>query len=113
MSEANFLYFQGNTVTLNLAFTDSDGDPVDITGYTIYFTLKENKYDDEADAIITEDVTTHVNPTGGISKVELSAEDTAELQETYYYDLVYKVGAVVKAFANGVMTFQRSITERS
>lgn len=59
--------------------TNSDGSPYNLTGCTVYFTVKKkadiNTSDDTA-AIIQKTITTHTSPTGGLSSIVLSNAET-------------------------------------
>ena len=63
--------------------------PEDITGWTIYLTVKNKKSDSDANAVITKKVTTHSDPVGGISDIQLTTEDTDRIGN-YYYSIDYK-----------------------
>jgi len=74
------------TKTFELQF-DSDGAPVDITGWTIYFTVKEKMNDTDANAKISRTVTTHTEPTNGKTLIELTVSDTDIPAGNYYYSI--------------------------
>lgn len=88
--------FRGDDKTWPLTFTDANGDPFDLTGYTIFFTVKEKKADVDADAVITKDITSHTDASGGISSLALTHDDTDIAVGYYIYDfqLVSGSGAV-------------------
>ena len=67
-----------------------DGIPVDITGWTIYFTVKENISDSDANAVIKKDIDSHDEPLNGIALIKLEATDTDLTPKTYYYDVFCK-----------------------
>jgi hypothetical protein len=77
-------FYKENTVTIDLNFTD-----VDLTGATVYFTLKSDYDDDATDstALISKDVTVHTNPTAGETAVILTPTDTNITPGNYYYDV--------------------------
>lgn len=68
----------------------SDGAAVDITGYTFFFTAKKCDTDTDAQAVITKDVTSHTNPTGGVTTITLSSADTNVDAMDYVYDIQMK-----------------------
>ncbi len=82
--------FRGDTVNLDITVTDSDGSAVNITGYTFFFTCKTNNDDSDDDALIKKDVTSHTNPTGGITRITLSKTDTDVTIGNHYYDIQMK-----------------------
>jgi hypothetical protein len=65
------------TIPYEVVQVDESGTetPVDITGYTLYFVLKKLATDSDADAIISKTVTSHTNPTLGLTSVALTAAE--------------------------------------
>jgi len=82
--------YRGDTKTYSLTFTDADNAAIDITGWTIFFTVKEKKSDADDDAVLKKDVTVHGDPTNGLSSIALSATDTDISPSRYYYDIQIK-----------------------
>jgi len=89
-TEQKLTIIRGDTTTYTVTLTDSAGDPIDITGYTFFMTVKKSKDDKDDDAIITEDVTSHSDPTNGVTVITLSSTDTNVAPGIYYYDIQYK-----------------------
>lgn len=90
---------QGATFTQTLNFTDkTTGTGRDITGATIYFTVKTAPDSDATDAtaVIKKDITTHTTPLDGVSMLALTKTDTAVTAGSYKGDLkiVYADGEV-------------------
>lgn len=81
--------FRKTTKVYELNFK-KDGQVLPITGWTIYFTVKENMADPDVDAKIKKDITTHIDPTQGKTIIELSTIDTDLDPKSYYYDIKYK-----------------------
>jgi len=82
--------YRGDHKTYTLTFTDGDGAAIDITGWTIFFTVKTSESDADADAVITKDVTSHTSPTGGLSSIALTSADTNIDVKRYHYDIQIK-----------------------
>lgn len=83
--------YRGDNNTYTFSFKDNKGEPIPITGWKIYFTMKRDlSYsDDEADLKI--DVITHDDPENGISSIHLSNSQTDELEPAmYFYDIQIK-----------------------
>ena len=85
--------FRKNDITLTVTFTDKvTGDPIDITGWTIRFTVKLSRMmnkdtdDTDANAIIKKDITAFAAPTTGVAEVPLSDSDLDQDAKTYFYD---------------------------
>ena len=76
------------TVTI----TDSNGTAIDITGYTVFFKVKEEFDTDETDAnaVISKVITSHSDPTSGITTFSITDTDSDLEPKRYYYELRYK-----------------------
>ena len=85
--------YRGDDKTWTLAFTDSTGTAIDITGYTIYFTVKINSNDIDDNAVITKDITSHTDPTEGETEIVLTNSDTDLPIKKYWYDIQMKDGS--------------------
>lgn len=88
--------------------------PVDITGFTFFFTAKKNADDVDADAVITKDVDSHIDATNGQTKITLSTSDTDIDVGDYYYDIEMKDGGgLITTFLDGTLTIMQDITIRT
>lgn len=86
-----FKIIRGDTYNEDITFTDN-WVPVNLTGHTVYFTVKETKdlsKNDDSDAVIQKKITSHINPTGWITVLQLLVSDTSDLDpsKSYSYDL--------------------------
>ena len=82
---------RGDTKTFVLNFTSDGTTPIDITGWTIYYTVKMCLGDDDADALIRKIITTHTDPTNGKTEIILNNSDTQNLPtETLWHDIQVK-----------------------
>ena len=112
VAEVTLVDQSGDTFRRDVRITDSDDNPIDITGWTFYFTVKENREDADSDAIVQRVVTSHDNPTNGETSFELTATETEALFGDYWYDMKYKTaGGVVDSFLAGVLRIEDSITD--
>lgn len=68
------------------------GVAIDITGYTIYFTVKSSANISAGDgsAIIKKIITSHTDPTNGITHIVLTPTDTNQTAGEYFYDVQMK-----------------------
>ena len=90
-----------------------DGSTIDITGWTIFFTLKPTMSTADADATIKKTVTTHSNATLGETVVELSAVDTNLTPGSYYYDFKFKTDdGNIGVMFEGRYTISKITTQR-
>lgn len=105
---------RGNTQTVTTEFIDDVNDtPINITGATVYFTVK-NSYDDpDSAALIAKTVTSHTDPTNGETQFVLSATDTDIEPREYYYDLkIQFMSGTVNSIQFGKFRVLPSITRR-
>lgn len=90
-TQVNFEWRKGTTQTIPLTFYDKDGIAQDITGASVYFTMKEKITDTDANAKIKKIVTTHTNPVGGETEISLTPTDTNQTVGNYVYDVFLKL----------------------
>lgn len=78
---------RGDTFKKTLNFT-SNGSPLDITGSTVFFTIKKNPNSLDTEALVQQKVTTHTNPTQGVTEINVSGAEMGVLDvESYWYDI--------------------------
>jgi len=103
---------RGTDNSIKITFKENNV-AIDITGYTILFTVKKqcdiNKDDDFA--LIKKTITTHSDPTYGESTLILSSTDTDIDEGNYYWDLrLIKDGVITQTqrdnleITNGITT---------
>jgi hypothetical protein len=83
--------YRGDDKPFNLAFTYSGTNaPIDITGFSVFFTVKNSTADADP-GVIQKIVTTHDSPTSGLTSFTINSANTSGLSErTYMYDIQYK-----------------------
>lgn len=117
MANQNLSAYRGDTVSFPLTFKDKDGNPVDITGWIIFFTLKEeiDDVDNDSAAKITKTITDHDDPTNGETSLKLLSSDTYDLDKVNYkYDFQYKTSSGdIKTFLSGSFKFNKDVTRRT
>lgn len=94
--------FRNDRKAINLNFTDGDGQPIDITGWTVYFTVRIRttlrgltETSTDADAVIAKTQTSHISPSEGQTQIILSKDDTNIDDRNYQYDVQTKSGTGV------------------
>lgn len=109
---AKISLYRGDSKALTLTFTDEDDAVVNITGGTVVFTVKHSKDDADSAAIMQKTVTSHTNPTGGVSKVSITGDDTKNITPgVYRYDIQLALtGGVKKTVAFGDFEVLADIT---
>lgn len=93
---------RGTSKTLVLTVKDKDDKPVNLTGATIYFSVKRKETDTGnplIQKISTDSAQIEIpNPTDGIAKIYLQPSDTQNLDITQYKFDVWMVSAIGKRF---------------
>ncbi|WP_427007183.1 hypothetical protein [Pseudarthrobacter sp. H2] len=92
MSAGTIEIKQGTDNSLKLHFSTKDATTgvvtdVNITGWTIYFTVKKTVRDTDAQALISKTVTSHSGPTQGITYVPISYGESSLPVRGYVYDI--------------------------
>lgn len=79
--------YRGDDKTINLTFTQ-DGSALDISGSTVTLTLKNSTRDSDVDAVLQKTVTSHSDPTNGITAVSITHDESDGLVPAdYTYDI--------------------------
>jgi len=113
MSIQNFTYFNGNTIPFDIVITDSDNNPQDITGWTIFFTLKTDINDPDTSAIIAKTATI-TDPTAGEANLVIANTETSGLVGAYYYDMQTKDdNGYITTIMDGTIEFVQRVTLRT
>ena len=91
---------------------DGVSTPVDLTGYTVYFTVKINHTDPDIEAIIKKEQATHIDPTNGKTTIVIAASDTANLTlRKYFYDMEWVDDSdKTRTFLKGVWALKYEVT---
>lgn len=84
---ADIFIIRGDDASIDFTF-----DGVDLTGATVFFTAKStiSNSADDSDAVIEKEVTSHTDPTGGVTVIPLTSTDTNVTPGEYYYDIQIK-----------------------
>lgn len=114
MSDTNLTLIRGDFTRYVLTVTRS-GSPYDITGSTVFFTMKDNVDRPDSEAAAKKTITSHFNPSGGISHIDLDAADTYNLRiQHYYYDVQIKLtDGKIYTVVKGRITVQADVTRRT
>jgi hypothetical protein len=105
----NLEFYRGDNFTLTLTFYEN-GVIKDITGWTVWFTIKQYQDDLDVAAVLQKKVTVHLDPTNGVTAVSVTAAENL-FAGRYYYDIQYKTGGgVVQTVLSGEISFIKDIT---
>lgn len=83
---------RGDDKTIIMTFKNSSGVVIDISGYTVYFTVKREITDTDAQAVIQKIILPagHSDPENGRTSVDLTHDDTDLPEGVYWYDFQIK-----------------------
>lgn len=105
---------EGDTEEIALHFFDEDGNDVDITGWTLFLTVKSSTSDSDGDAVHSDTLTTHNRPLEGRSTFVMTDSDTEGMSGTYTFDIQYKKpDGTIKTPVNGVIYVTEDVTNRT
>ena len=111
---------KNDTKTWKLTVTDADGTAIDISGYLVFFTVKQNLSDEDVNAIIKQNVVcpSDADSIAGICRIALTSTDTNVAIGTYYYDIKMQKnsgGTIVwrKTIATGKFRVNLTATKRT
>jgi len=92
-NKGNISVTRANDVTFTLTFTNELNQAIDLTGATVYLTVRKNQdVGDLADseAIIAQQYTSISNPTAGIVTITITRTELIQTVGEYYYDIDIK-----------------------
>lgn len=104
---------RGDTRTLSFTITEN-GSAKNITGATIYFTVR-NKLDDatsDSDAVLQKSQSSHSDAANGLSSITINPSDTNTLTpKSYVYDIsLIESGGAVTSSDTGTFVLERDVT---
>jgi hypothetical protein len=88
-SQADLTWTRGDSGRLDVSVKDADGTAYNLTGATLFLTVKSALTDADSAAVIRKEVTSHSNAAGGLSHFDLLTTDNATAG-TRYYDVQLK-----------------------
>jgi hypothetical protein len=89
---ADLCWTRGDSGRLDVSVKQSDGTAYDLTGATLFLTVKNALTDADSAAVILKEVTAHDDATAGESHFDLLTTDNATAG-TRYYDVQLKDSA--------------------
>ena len=107
MAEEKLTIIRGDSQSIDVVFEDDAGVKLNLTGKTVFFTVKEQSdisaNDDKA--LIKKTITVHSDPTNGKTTIVLAPTDTNLEPANYVYDLQ------VKDAGGDIMSTEKSYLE--
>lgn len=80
---------KGDTYPVQVQVLSEDGTAFDLTGATVFFTVKKRLEDADAAALISKSATSHTSATEGITQFSILADDV-DYVGSFYYDVKVK-----------------------
>lgn len=87
--QADLCWTRGDSGRIDVVVKDTDGDPFNLTGCTLFLTVKTALSVADNVATISKTVTTHDDAAAGESHFDIATGDNATAG-TYYYDVQLK-----------------------
>jgi hypothetical protein len=112
-TSADLCWTRGDSGRLDVTVTQSDGAAYDLTGCTLFLTVKNALTDADSAAVIRKEVTSHDAPESGESHFEIATTDNATAGVRFYdVQLVTDLGDVFTLFG-GVWRVVGDVTIRT
>jgi len=109
----NITIYRNDTDTIKLILKDENRNPINLTGWKIYFTVKKYKTDTDDVALLKKDITDFPNPYSGEVEIRLTTSET-NLLGTHYYDVQAKNDRnEIITLVSGNIIFTEDITKRT
>ena len=87
------IVFRGDDVDITFTFKESNGTSIDLTGCTLFATIKSSIEDTDANAKYSAYLTIQSPETGGIATLSIPASTMFYLRGTYIMDIQIKTSA--------------------
>lgn len=87
---------------------------INITGWTVFFTVKNSPDDSDTAAVIKKDITSHTAPTEGKTSISIASADTDnKTPKEYYCDIqIKKSTGKIRTVDCGAFEIHTDITRR-
>lgn len=108
----NLTMIRGDTEQLTIPVLDNTGAAMDLTDYTVKFTVKKHTNDNDNEAVIGPLNCTVATPANGIALLTITSTQTNIEPGTYYYDVQINNGSTVYTVAtSGTVTISDDVTK--
>jgi hypothetical protein len=112
-TSADLCWTRGDSGRLDVTVTQSDGAAYDLTGCTLFLTVKNSLTDADSAAVIRKEMTSHDDATAGEAHFDLLTTDNATAGTRFYdVQLVTDLGDVFTLFG-GVWRVVGDVTIRT
>jgi hypothetical protein len=111
--QRDLCFVRGDTGRIEISIKDASGTPLNLTGATLFLTVKNALTDADSAAVIRKEVTSHTNALAGESRFTLATTDNATAA-TRYYDVQLKTATNdIWTVAGGLWKVLADVTART
>jgi hypothetical protein len=104
---------KGDNYSLDIQITNEDDEAIDLTDCTVFFTVKRNIQDTDAEALISVDITSHTSPTTGETSIPLTSTQTDIVGEFFYDVKIKTLGGTITSVIKDKIIFIENVTIRT
>lgn len=115
MSGSDIETYRGDDLKLVVSFAQEDGTVYDLTGATLFLTIKKSISDTDAEAIYRDTITSFDDPTSGSQDIVIPNTTTDNFVITsYVYDIQLKESdGSIKTVIKGKILVDLDVTRRT
>ena len=112
-------FYRGDTKVFNLSFKDNAGTPINISGHKLWFTMKINVTDADANAVFQKEITfpENTDSENGVGALTLGSDETGTIEPgTYFFDIQKVIPGtppIVATLLSGRVAVLSDITRRN
>jgi hypothetical protein len=110
---ADLCWTRGDSGRLDVSVKQSDGAAYNLTGATLFLTVKNALTDNDSAAVIGKEVTSHDNAVGGLSHFDLLTSDNATAGARYYDVQLKTSDAKIYTLFGGLWKVLTDVTART
>ena len=110
---ADLCWTRGDSGRLDVTVTQSDGTAYDLTGATLFLTVKNALTDADSAAVIRKEVITHDDATAGESHFDLLTTDNATNGRRFYDVQLKDSAAKIFTLFGGLWQVTQDVTTRT
>jgi hypothetical protein len=111
--QRDLCFVRGDTGRIDISIKDASGTALNLTGATLFLTVKNALTDADSAAVIRKEVTSHTNALAGESRFTLTTTDNATAA-TRFYDVQLKtVTNDIWTVAGGLWKVLADVTART
>lgn len=103
---------RGDNYPLQIQVLKSDGEPENLTGATVFFTVKRNFQDPDSAALIKVETSVHTDPENGLTEFDLSTSNM-DIEGTFNYDVKIVLSGQITSVEADKIIFTPHVTIRT